>query len=59
MILSCAGALQEHLGAHLRVFFFGKYAIHYLPLANQVIIVRVLDGSHDVASISDEGGFLA
>jgi hypothetical protein len=41
----------------LRVIFYEKYAIYYLPRPDEIIIVRVLHGSRDIAFITDEGGF--
>jgi plasmid stabilization system protein ParE len=41
----------------LRAIFHAKYAIYYLPRVDEVVIVRVLHGSRDIASIADEGGF--
>jgi plasmid stabilization system protein ParE len=38
------------------VLFLDKYAIYYLPLDDEIVIVRVLHGSRDIASIADEGG---
>ena len=37
--------------------FYEKYATYYLPGSDEIIIVRVLHGSRDIASIADEGGF--
>ncbi len=34
-----------------------KYAIYYLPLPAEIVVVRVLHGSRDLAAISDRGGF--
>jgi toxin ParE1/3/4 len=41
----------------LRVLFCEQYAIYYLPRPDEIIVVRVLRGSRDIASIADEGGF--
>jgi plasmid stabilization system protein ParE len=41
----------------LRVVFYEKYAIYYLPRPDEIIIVRALHGSRDIDSIADEGGF--
>jgi plasmid stabilization system protein ParE len=41
----------------LRVIFHGKYAIYYLPRVDEIIIVRVLHGSRDIAHVAEEGGF--
>lgn len=56
--LPAAGALREHLAKDLRVVFRGKYAIYYLPRLTEIVIVRVLHGSRDVASVADDGGFV-
>ena len=37
--------------------FYEKYAIYYLTRPDEIIVVRVLHGSRDIASIADEGGF--
>jgi plasmid stabilization system protein ParE len=37
--------------------FCQQYAIYYLAPADEVVIVRVLHGSRDIESITDEGGF--
>ena len=39
------------------MIFYEKYAIYYLPRPDEIIIVRVLHGSRDIAFIADEGGF--
>jgi toxin ParE1/3/4 len=52
-----SGADRSNLGDGLRVVFFGKYAIYYLPRPDEIIIVRALHGSRDIDSIEDEGGF--
>jgi plasmid stabilization system protein ParE len=41
----------------LRVLFYEQYAIYYLTGPDEIIIVRVLHGSRDIATIADEGGF--
>jgi toxin ParE1/3/4 len=55
--LPFSGAPRSHLSADLRVIFYEKYAIYYLPRPDEIIIVRVLHGSRDIAFITDEGGF--
>jgi toxin ParE1/3/4 len=52
-----SGAARPHLAPDLRVIFHESYAIYYLPRRDEIIIVRVLHGSRDIASIADEGGF--
>jgi toxin ParE1/3/4 len=56
--LPLSGAARTHLAAGLRVIFSGKYAVYYLPLSDGVMVVRVLHGSRDAASIAADGGFL-
>lgn len=53
-----AGAPRPQLAAGLRVTFHGRYAIYYLHRSDQVVVVRVLHGSRDVAAITGEGGFI-
>jgi len=45
------------LAPDLRVTFHAKYAIYYLPSNGEILIVRILHGSRDIASIAEEGGF--
>jgi plasmid stabilization system protein ParE len=52
-----SGAPRFRLAADLRVMFHEKYAIYYLPRPDEIVIVRVLHGSRDIASIAEEGGF--
>jgi toxin ParE1/3/4 len=54
-----SGAARPHLAPDLRVIFRGKYAIYYFPRTDEIVIVRVLHGSRDIASIAEEGGFRA
>jgi plasmid stabilization system protein ParE len=35
----------------------GFYYQHRLPRPDEIIIVRVLNGSRDIAAVADEGGF--
>jgi toxin ParE1/3/4 len=55
--LPLSGAPRSHLSQDLRVVFYNKYAIYYLPRLDEIIIVRVLHGSRDIDTIADEGGF--
>jgi toxin ParE1/3/4 len=48
---------REHLAPGLRVTFHRPYAIYYRPLADAVVIIRVLHGARDFAPIADQGGF--
>ena len=51
------GASRFHLAANLRVIFQRNYAIYYLPRKTEIVIVRVLHGSRDIAAIVDREGF--
>jgi len=52
------GAPRPHLAPGLRVAFKRKYAIYYYVTSeDDVVIMRVLHGSRDLASIVDDGGF--
>ena len=53
-----SGAPRPHLAQHMRVLFYQKYAIYYLPGAEEIIVVRVLHGARDIAAIAEEGGFV-
>lgn len=52
------GVRREHLGAGLRVIFHNPYAIYYRHTETEVIIVRVLHGTRDVAAIASQGGLI-
>ncbi|MGH9413928.1 MAG: type II toxin-antitoxin system RelE/ParE family toxin [Terriglobales bacterium] len=56
-VLPRSGAPRFHLAADLRVIFHRKYAIYYLVRVDEIIVVRVLHGSRDIAHIAAEGGF--
>jgi toxin ParE1/3/4 len=47
------------LSAGLRVTFRDPYAIYYRPLAEAIVIIRVLHGARDAAAIAGRGGFEA
>lgn len=51
------GVSRAQFGERLRVTFQGAYAIYYLPLEAEIVIVRVLHGSRDTSAISEQGGF--
>jgi len=53
-----AAPAREQLGAGLRVTFGDPYAIYYRPLADAIVIIRVLHGARD-AAIAGRGGFEA
>ena len=48
---------REHLASGLRVTFHTPYAIYDLPLADAVVIVRVVHGARDIAALAERGGF--
>lgn len=52
------GTTREPLGSDVRVTFQHLYAIYYQVSARELIIVRVLHGSRDAATIVEQGGFL-
>jgi toxin ParE1/3/4 len=52
-----AGAARAYLYHEMRVIFYERYAIYYLPRPDEIIIVRILHGSRDIATIADDGGF--
>jgi toxin ParE1/3/4 len=35
-----------------------NHAIYYRPLADAIVIIRVLHGARDVVAIAEHGGFL-
>jgi toxin ParE1/3/4 len=41
----------------VRVTFHDRYAIYYRPLADAIVIIRVLHGARDAAALADHGGF--
>jgi toxin ParE1/3/4 len=51
------GSAREMFAPGLRVLFHGHYAIYYVPLAAELVIVRVLHGARDTAAIAEQGGF--
>jgi toxin ParE1/3/4 len=52
-----AGPARQQLAPGLRVMLHGAYAIYYVPLADAVVIVRVLHGARDVVALAERGGF--
>jgi toxin ParE1/3/4 len=54
-----AAPAREQFGPGLRVTFRDPYAIYYRPLADAVVIIRVLHGARDAAAIASRGGFEA
>ena len=51
------GPKRKMFAPGLRVTFHGSYAIYYTPTANELVVVRVLHGARDVASLAEHGGF--
>jgi toxin ParE1/3/4 len=52
-----AAPTRDRLAPGLRVTLHGAYAIYYRPLADAVVIVRVLHGARDVAALAERSGF--
>ncbi|WP_406566027.1 type II toxin-antitoxin system RelE/ParE family toxin [Acidisoma silvae] len=52
-----AGPERPQLAASLRVGFYASYAFYYRPLADTVVIIRVLHGARDAAALAERGGF--
>jgi toxin ParE1/3/4 len=52
-----AGPQREQFAPGLCVTFHDPYAIYYVPLADAVVVVRVLHGARDVAAFAARGGF--
>jgi toxin ParE1/3/4 len=52
-----AAPAREQLAPGLRVTFHKAYAIYYRPLADAVVIVRVLHGARDISALAEGGGF--
>ena len=48
---------REQLAPGLRVTFHSPYAIYYKPLADAVVIIRVIRGARDVTAQAKRGGF--
>jgi toxin ParE1/3/4 len=53
-----SGAPRQQLAAGLRVTFHGRYAIYYVQRGRQIVVVRVLHGSRDVAALMGGEGFI-
>jgi toxin ParE1/3/4 len=51
-----AAPAREQLAPGLRVTFYKAYAIYYRPLADAVVIIRVLHGARDIAALAEGGG---
>ena len=52
------GTSRDQLGTELRVTFHHPYAIYYQVSEQELIIIRILHGARDAASIAEQGGFL-
>jgi toxin ParE1/3/4 len=53
-----AAPARDQLAPGLRVTFHARYAIYYRPLADAVVIIRVLHGARDVGALAERGRFL-
>jgi plasmid stabilization system protein ParE len=51
------GASREQLVSGLRVIFQGTYAIYYILVESELIILRVLHSARDTKAIAEQGGF--
>ena len=51
------GVRREQLAPGLRVVFLGGYAVYYLLLEAELIIIRVLHTARDTNAIAEHGGF--
>jgi toxin ParE1/3/4 len=54
-----AAPARENFAQGLRVTFSGSYAIYFLSNEGELVIVRVLHGARDAASLAEHGGFAA
>jgi toxin ParE1/3/4 len=52
-----SGPNRDRLAPGLRVTFHSPYAIYYKPLAEALVIVRVIHGARDVEAFAQRGGF--
>jgi toxin ParE1/3/4 len=52
-----SGASRPQLAPGLRVTFHRPYAIYYKPLAEALLIVRVVHGARDTTAIVERGEF--
>lgn len=53
--LGHSGVSREHISPGLRAFLFGSYCFYFRITDDATIIVRVLHGARDIASLSFEG----
>lgn len=51
------GSSRNQFAPGLRVTFYSNYAIYYRPLADALVIIRVLHGARDVTALAERGGF--
>ena len=56
-LLPLGGAPRGHIAPGLRVTFHRPYAIYYRPLADALVIIRVVHGARDIAELAERGGF--
>jgi toxin ParE1/3/4 len=51
------GSPRDQFGKGMRVIFHTPYAIYYLPVDHELIVIRVLHSARDAAAIAEQGGF--
>lgn len=51
------GVTRDMLGTELRVLVHKAYAIYYVPMTTELVIVRVLHSARDALAIAQQGGF--
>lgn len=52
-----AAPARDEFAPGLRVTFHNPYAIYYRPLADAIVIIRVLHGARDAEALARRGGF--
>jgi toxin ParE1/3/4 len=52
-----AGPSRDRLSAGLRVTFQSPYAIYYRHFNDTIVIIRILHGARDTASLAEQGAF--
>ncbi|MBF0136857.1 MAG: type II toxin-antitoxin system RelE/ParE family toxin [Magnetococcales bacterium] len=53
-----SGTARNQFAAGLRVILEGNYAIYYTVSEAELVIVRVLHGARDTATLARRGGFM-
>ncbi len=52
-----SGPMRELLAPSLRVTFHSPYAIYDKTFPDAVVIIRVIHGARDIATLAERGGF--